>query len=351
MRWLKLVYVVSGLGLLAWILAGVDLGLAWNSLLGIGWGLIAVLAVYLLGFYVDSLSWQLAISRLPLTLIWSYRVWRIRMVGEAFNTVMPAGGFGGEPVKAVLLKRHHAVDYRDGTTSLILARTINLIALIGFMSIGLILMADHGKIPDKYTWLAMGGFAFLSAGIGFLLVVQRFGGASLMGVGLRHAGFGASLDRAIETVRDVEGRLGKFYARTPARFFPALLLAMVNWIIGALETYVILSLLGHPVSFADAWIIESVAQMVRAVTFFVPANLGTLDSVFIVLCGAITGHAEIGVAVAAVKRIRELIFVLWGFGLGSLYSLRNLMADAEKNELVGDTKPGTGGNPASGPDS
>ena len=34
-------------------------------------------------------------------------------------------------------------------------------------------------------------------------------------------------------------------------------------------------------------------------------------------------------ALAAVKRIREIVFVLWGFGLGSFYSLRSLMRDAE----------------------
>ena len=42
-----------------------------------------------------------------------------------------------------------------------------------------------------------------------------------------------------------------------------------------------------------------------------------------------TGAPESGVALAAVKRIREIVFVLWGFGLGSIYSLRTLMKAAE----------------------
>ena len=87
--------------------------------------------------------------------------------------------------------------------------------------------------------------------------------------------------------------------------------------------------LGKVSSDGEAIIIESVIQMVRAVTFFIPANLGTQDSALIVLAGAITGQPSAGAALAAVKRIREIVFVLWGFGLGSFYSLRSLMRDAE----------------------
>jgi hypothetical protein len=62
------------------------------------------------------------------------------MVGEAFNYTIPAGGMGGEPVKAVLLKRYFDIDYDDTIASLVMVKTINLIALIGFLSIGFALM-------------------------------------------------------------------------------------------------------------------------------------------------------------------------------------------------------------------
>ena len=35
-------------------------------------------------------------------------------------------------------------------------------------------------------------------------------------------------------------------------------------------------------------------------------------------------------ALAAVKRIREIVFVVWGFALGSIYSLRGLLKSAER---------------------
>lgn len=339
MRGLTLLYLGLGAAVLAWVLAGVDLNLAWRSAVGIGWGLAVVLAVYLVAFYVDSLSWHLAITGLPLTPRWSYVVWRIRMVGEAFNLVLPAGGFGGEPVKAMLLKRHHAVTYGEGTASLILARTVNLIALIGFMVVGLALLAKDGPLADRFGWLAAGGFAFLTFGIGVVFAVQKFRGASVTGKVLERTRAGRWIAAGLDHVRAVEDRLIHFYTARPKRFLPALGLAFANWCLGMAETWAALHFLGHPVTIAEAWIIESVAQMVRCVTFFIPANLGTQDGVLVVLIGAVTGVPEVGVAAAAVKRLRDLVFVLWGFALGSIYSLRGLMRAQEAGEAPNDNGP------------
>lgn len=326
MRWAKYLYVGLGVVLLIWIVGSTDVRLAADHAMRIGWGMAAVLLIYLSAFYVDSVTWHLALVGLPFDWTWSYRTWRIRMVGEAFNMVLPAGGFGGEPIKAVLLNRHHAVTYREGTTSLILAKTINLIALIAFLLIGLWLLADNPRIPPGYGGFALGGFCFLAFGVSLLFLAQRYRGTSAMGRLLGRTRLGGSVDRVIHHVADVEDRLGHFYLGRPARFIPALALAFFNWVLGVLEVYVVLHLLGHPISFADAWIIESVTQMVRAATFFIPANLGTQDGAFVILCSLLTGQPEIGVAVAAIRRVRELVFVVWGFGLGGMYSLRALAA-------------------------
>ena len=71
------------------------------------------------------------------------------MVGESFNAVIPAGGMGGEPVKTVMLKTHYGVDYREGTASLILAKTINMIALVIFLIGGFALMTQAQALNDE----------------------------------------------------------------------------------------------------------------------------------------------------------------------------------------------------------
>ena len=48
---------------------------------------------------------------------WVYRLWKVRMVGEALNFVLPAASMGGEPVKVVLLKSSHGIGYHEGASS------------------------------------------------------------------------------------------------------------------------------------------------------------------------------------------------------------------------------------------
>ena len=49
---------------------------------------------------------------------------------------------GGEPLKAILLKQSYGYGYTDGIASLILTKTINVIALILFLAAGLLFILD-----------------------------------------------------------------------------------------------------------------------------------------------------------------------------------------------------------------
>jgi len=95
--------------------------------------------------------------------------------------------------------------------------------------------------------------------------------------------------------------------------------------------------LGHPVSFVDAWIIEAVAQLVRTGTFFIPASIGAQEGAFMLVCAAMTGSPVLGVAVAVVRRIREIVWIVWGMGLGLMYTLK----PAAGHMAAEESKPGS----------
>ena len=62
--------------------------------------------------------------------------------------------------------------------------------------------------------------------------------------------------------------------------------------------------------------------MVRTGAFFIPAAIGVQEGAFLLVCGAVTGSPPVGLAVSVVRRIREIIWIIWGFALGALYSLK-----------------------------
>ena len=126
MRYLKLAYLVVGVILLFVVLREVDITEVWFHTQNIGLGLVVILLLYMVVFVADSYSWQLTLTTVRLNLLWLYRVWKVRMVGEVFNTVMPGATVAGEPLKAMLLNKHFAVHYHEGVASVVLSRTINL---------------------------------------------------------------------------------------------------------------------------------------------------------------------------------------------------------------------------------
>ncbi len=322
MRTLKALYLLLGVGLLVLVIAEIDPAEVTAQVARVGVGFLVILAIYLVAFAIDTVTWQLTIPSIPLDGSWAVRVWRLRMVGEAFNMVMPAGGMGGEPVKAALLKKHHGISYREGAASLILTKTINMIALVAFLIGGFALMAGGKSLPAAYEGIAAVGVVGVAVAVALFFVIQRFGITSLTGTWLSRWRFTRRIDAVLHHIHDMDQRLIDFYTRARSRFAVALALAFVNWLLGVVEVYYALLLLGRPVSWADAWIIEAAAQLVRTGAFFIPAAIGAQEGTFLLVCGAITGSPTLGASVAVIRRLREIIWMVWGFAIGWMYSMK-----------------------------
>jgi|TARA_B100001964_G_scaffold84539_2_gene95396 uncharacterized protein (TIRG00374 family) len=333
---LKFLYLLVGLVLLALVLAHTDLSQLWDQTVRVGWGIGVILTLYLIAFVLDSVSWQLALLPLNFDSLTICRVWKIRMVGEAVNNATPLATIGGEPVKAVLLKKNFGTGYREGTASLIIAKTTNLLALIAFLATGFGLMLVTEVLPPFYNFVAGAGLITFTAGIVLLFLVQRYKISSLAGTWMAQTRLGRFLENLLHHIHDMEDRLIHFYTRHRLRFLLALVLAFVNWVIGALELYVTLLFLGHPVTFGEAWIIEAIAQLVRSGAFFIPGALGIQEGAFMIVIEAMTGRGVLGLAVAMIRRFREIVWITWGMLLGGFSSFSPQMAEEVSPEVSGE---------------
>ena len=327
MRSLKILFFLTGVVLLGVIIAEIDLVEVGVQVAKVGYGILVIVGIYFVAFFVDSFSWQMTIRGVPLNGIWAYRIWKLRMIGESFNSVIPAGGMGGEPVKAAMLKTHYGINLHDGAASLILAKTINVIALVIFLIGGFVLMIEGGALPRVYEYVAGAGLLAFALGVFLFFVIQRFSITSLTGTWISQWRVGRRFESVLYHIHGMDGRLVDFYTQAKGRFAGALFLALVNWMLGVVEIYYTLVFLGNPVTWAEAWIIEAVAQMVRTGAFFIPAAIGVQEGAFLLVCGAITGSASVGVAVSVIRRIREVTWIIWGFAVGALFSIKSPETD------------------------
>ncbi len=331
MRYLKFLFVLIGVALFGVIIAETDLAEAMARLAQIGWGMAVVLALYLGTFSIDSLTWLITLGTTPITPQWFRRVWKVRLVGEAFNMTVPAAGMGGEPLKAVLLKQQYGVGYRHGTASLFLSKTVNMVGLAIFLAAGFVLMLSHGALPGAYILVGGIGLAGFAAATLIFFSIQRFGLSSALAGWLSGRRVLRRLAGSLESIQAVERHFSGFYRGSRRRFAVVVSLGLLGWVVGVFEIYYALAFLGHPVSIGEAWIIEAMAQMMRAGSFFIPASIGIQDGALVLMSAAITGSPELGVAIALVRRMREIVWIAAGFALGWAFR-QSRVAESEASD-------------------
>lgn len=322
---------IVGLGLLAAVLLNTDLSEVGTYLSQVGVGVVLMIAAYKLAFVLDSFAWLVTLRSLPLRLIWLFRFWMVRMVGEAVSNATPFAGMGGEPVKAAILNRTYGIGYGDGFASIVLARTTFVIGLIPFLLIGFVFLLVEPGLGEGFKWAAGIGLVGLSAGICALFAIQRLRLTSRSGGWIARVFARPGLQGAFEKVGQFEDRLVDFYTAAPGRFAGSVILSFINWALGALEVWIAFYLLGAPVTFAEAWIIEAIVQLVRVGAFFVPLALGTQEGAFTVVVGALTGNPALGVAAAVLRRFRELVVLSAGLLMGPLIFGRSAMSPSRRD--------------------
>jgi uncharacterized protein (TIRG00374 family) len=309
-RWVRPLLVLSGLAVVAYLVARIGPEAIVSSFVTLGWRLPLVLTFpYALAALVDTIAWRLLLpGPVPLGL-----VFRARLAGEAVNLATPTMAVGGEPLKAFLLRPH--VPVLHGLVSVIADKTTIVVGQIVFLALGL--LAARTALPSSSRLvpimtgllvveiLAIGGFALVQAsgGLG--------GGGRLLGrIGAR-VGFGG--ERYLQGLGDLDRALAELYRSRRRSLVASSLVHAVAWATGGLEVYIVLFLLGTPTSLGTAMIIESFAGGVKFASFMVPASLGALEGGYVAFFEAFGLSAASGLSFVLVRRLREMTWAGLGF--------------------------------------
>lgn len=94
------------------------------------------------------------------------------------------------------------------------------------------------------------------------------------------------------------------------RLWPSFGLHVLCWFLGALETWVVFALLGHPVTVAEAVVIDSLANTIRTFGFLVPAAAGVQEGAYVLICAALGIEAAPAMAFSLARRAREILIGL-----------------------------------------
>ena len=300
--------VLTGAGLLVWLLFHAGLDELHEQFDIIGGLAPLVLLPYLAVTIVDAMSWRETLpadarARVP------FRVLALsRMAGEAVNSVTPTATLGGEPVKAHLL-RFYGVAGSDGLASIVLAKTALTIAQSLFTALGIVgLFLLLGRSWLAAFWLVvllgvLAGFAY-----GLLHVQQRNPAIAVWRWASRVMPRWKILARLEGGARAIDTRLQDFYQFEGFAFARATFWNFIGWIFGVAEVQLMCTLIDHPIPWLEAFVIEAVAQPIRAVAIIVPGGLGVQEWGGMEFCQFLGMPEPVAATLWLLKRGRELVF-------------------------------------------
>jgi putative membrane protein len=292
-----------GCAALAWIVASVGVQPISLALARGGWALPMMAAVHVVQLFFSALAWRSGMGARSLT---RGRVLLIRWVREGVNALLPVAQIGGQVAGARLLVRS-GLTPTQAVAGTILDLTLEAASQLVFTLLGVLLLFELRSDRHWLAWVGS-GLLLLAAGVAGFIIAQRAGLMRLVERGLERL---AKQWPGVATwsLGGLHAELMRLQSRHGA-LVRATLLHTTGWSLGALEVWVALRWIGHDVSMADAFVIESLGMAARSAGFAVPGAVGVQEGGFVLVAGLFGISATDAVALSMLKRIREVVIGL-----------------------------------------
>lgn len=320
-RWLMAGVAVAAVVILA---ARGDWSTALTRLGNIGYAWPLVLLPFAGSMVCATAAWQVTLFQLGYVTRF-FPLLRLRVAAEAVVVAVPGGPVLAETCKPYWLRHRLGVPYAEGTASVALTKAFivqaeGLYILLAFALAYTTWSETAATLtgPAHWVWRSVPllGAGLLLAGMWLLHTLR--GGLALR---LVHGAltrvpvprFRRWLSDKAHMFDATAGSFSRFFGvggNTTCGF--GLVFTLGQWLMEALETYVILRLLGVSLSFSSALLLESLVSTIRAAAFFLPAGLGAQEMgsfVLLELLG-VPGAPGAATALAFTKRSKEVFWIV-----------------------------------------
>lgn len=263
-------------------------------------------AVHVPQIFFTALAWRALLppeQRPPIATMMALRWYR-----EAANALLPAGAILGQAAAARLLARQGVPGDMAGATATV-DITIEAVSQLFFTLAGIFLLLV-GRETGGLAGFALAGLGIALAGAAAMVAVQRRLPLALLERGLARLARRWPAIRP-DAIRDFQAAILALHANW-SRLAAATLFHTISWVLGAVEIAAVLWLLGHPITLADALVVEALAQALRNAGFLLPGALAVQEGAIIGAAALVGVPAAAALAVALVRRSREVVFSLPG---------------------------------------
>ena len=264
-----------------------------------------VVAVHLPQSVAATLGWRELLGR-PAPGFWF--LYRVRWIRDLVNSLLPVARVGGDFIRIRLLAARD-MSVTAAAASTIADISLELASQIIFTlgAVMLLVVGPHSGDAVPLGIAAVAGSVLL---MGLVYGAQRLG---LLRLVERLAERGGGWDR-LGTLSGLHDAVVVLYQQ-PQRIFQSAAYHLLAWVLGGLETYVALKILGVAAGVREAIVIEALGHAARAAGFLIPGALGVQEGGYLLVCAMFGIAPQDALALSLIRRARELILGLPGLFL------------------------------------
>ncbi|AXY21972.1 MULTISPECIES: lysylphosphatidylglycerol synthase domain-containing protein [Komagataeibacter] len=305
MRQFTLIAGAFGIGLTIWMLGRFGLhDILWLMAAG-GWSIPVIILFHTTQVCASAQAWRM-LAQTGRARLGFGDFFALRCAREGINNLLPVAQVGGEVITTRLLARRHHVGLRRAAAATICDLTIELLSQVTFTLIGLgvlFCLVHRSAVTDELMESALAAVALGAVFLGS----QYLGAVSVVEKLLVRIAAHLGWD-GVEDIRGLHQEILTLY-RTHENSLRAGALQLLGWSLGTFEVFLVLDAMGHPLSLADSFVIESVGQAAKSAGFAVPGALGVSEGGYILIGGLFGLSPQVGIALSLIKRLRE---IAWG---------------------------------------
>ena len=310
MRRAETFFIVIAVAFYAWFLTHYGPGQVIGYVRMAGWGLALTISLEALARIANTFGWRVTIEDYPPKLRFA-ELFAARIGGEAIDYVTPSAQLGGQFVMAVDVREKLRMPV--GLATVVVASLAEAVGQIVFVSIALVISLRLIPVAGDLYWSIVGGFALAVAlAGGFLFVQMKRPFSHLWRAATKFDFTRINTDEIRGSADETDAVLLDFYARNRGRFVGSCLCYAAAWSFGPLEIYILLRLLHQPASLQLALLVEAVGLLIERATFLIPAKLVSQEGGKALILGMLGYPPGIGFAVGFLRRIKEMVWVLFG---------------------------------------
>jgi len=304
-----------------------------DNVRALGWRFIPILSITGVGYVFYTIAWMQFLGRLS-NGIGFFDLFRIKVSGEAVNTLTPANFIGGDPMRIYLLKKNFPVS--EGAASVVVDRTLQSVAVLVIVLLGIIVaFLKFDELSANITYGVPIALVISFGFMAFLLIHQRRGLFSLILNVCRRLGIKREFsERTTKRLMELDGHIVDFYNENHRGFLIALGCHIAGRLLGVVEIYAIGRVVSDEFTLFAALMLAALAPMVMAVFAFIPGAFGVMEGAFSGVLYLLHLDPSIGITIQIAKRLRAAFWIALGLLFLGAHDRHKVFDEQEMIEQV-----------------